>query len=626
MKLIEQLSAYLLSNGLIASSDIDWLRSHGYLPRLEDRDYDEYDSFETTEPNPESNLDIIEEQLIQEALRQKSELPSRASKGAQRKRKRIVDRRKQSAEERDARRKAEAENKVHAAQQLPPATALLVLRDCVLSPEPWHRAAANQVLTNIASSSAAKFLAVLDSLCIENKVPRKIIVEILRPAWDHLQTKPQFSPLELVPLLNQHLSTLNQILVSLYPELLTKNDFEQLLKAFLTSIVPSHPADRKLICTLLSNPHSEVHQETLVVLKRFPTIPRELVSELQIGLRDFDRAVQGKVLGELLQREAISELSLDLVKILTTNGPNYLYLTSVSEISADAMRLLIPSASLLNLSGLKELRLDVAQELKSFKGYLQIDGVKQITPEVASVLAERNGFLSMFGLKSLSTDVAVCLGRHQGELILNGLKRISPAVARELCQHIGNLKLNGLVEISLEIARELRKLKSTLFLNGLETLTEDVAEELCHHAYPIWLCGLKELTLEAAAKLQSFSGELRLNAIGQLSADIAESLSKRIGNLYLESLQADEDVIEKLSHCQGDLWLGRLSTLTDSMAWALSNHVGTLGLQGLKQLTVQQLKILERHNGTIKLGSLQSMPSEVRELIGHNPLFHYFPN
>lgn len=624
MKLIQQLSDYLLLEGLITVSDMDWLKSHGYLPKSEASDYADYDPLDQPEPITESDLDHIEEQLVQEALRQKSELPSRASKGAQRKRKRIVERRKQSEQERDVRRKAEADNQISSAQQLPPASALVALRDCLLSPESWLKSAAKQVLTTIASSSAAKFLAVLECLMVEDKVPHKNLIEVLCPAWAQLLTMPSFSSRELVPLLYYKPSAINKLLLSLHQEILPKEDFTELTKALLTSIVPSHPNDRKLLCTLLTNPTSEVHQEAFVALKRFTAIPHELASDLQQGLLRFDPAVQGKVLGDLLQREVISVLSLDDAKILTTHGPNYLYLTSVSDISADVLRLLIPGAALLNLSGLKELKLDIAQQLKSFKGYLHLDGLEQITPEIASVLAERNGFLSMFGLKSISTDVAACLGRHQSDLMLNGVKCISTDVAKELSQHKGTLKLNGLVDVSLEVAKELRKLRCPLYLNGLEHLTEAVAEVVSHHAHPLWLCGLQELTPEAAQRLQTFSGELRLNGVERLSTGAAEYLGKRVGNLYLDSLQANEEVIERLSHCQGDLWLGRMSTLTDRMARVLSRHSGTLGLQGLKNLTLQQAQMLERHNGTIKFGSIQGMSAEARDLITQNKLFHYF--
>lgn len=624
MKLIQQLSDYLLLEGLITVSDMDWLKFFGYLPKSEESDHSDYEPLAQPEPIPESDLDVIEEQLVQEALRLKSELPSRASKGAQRKRKRIVERRKQSEQERDARRKAEADNQISSAQQLPPASALLALHDCLLSAEPWLKSAARQVLTTIASTSAAKFLAVLESLMVEDKVSRKDLIEVLGPAWAQLRTKPSFSSRELVPLLYSNLSAINRILLSLHQEILPKEDFTELTKALLISIVPSYHNDRSLLCTLLSNPTNEVHQEAFVALKRFTAIPHELASDLQQGLHRFDPAVQGKVLGDLFQREIISVLSLDDARILTTHGPNYLYLTSVSDISADVLRLLIPGAVLLNLSGLKELKLEVAQELKSFKGYLHLDGLEQITPEIASVLAERNGFLSMFGLKSLSTDVAACLGRHQSDLILNGVKRISTDVAKELSQHKGTLKLNGLVDVSLEVAKELTKLRCPLYLNGLEHLTEAVAEVLSHHTHPLWLCGLQELTLEAAQKLQSFSGELRLNGVERLSTGAAESLGKRVGNLYLDSLQADADVIKGLCHCRGDLWLGRMSTLTDRMALVLSWHSGTLGLQGLKNLTLRQARTLARHDGTIKLGSIQGMSSEVRDLIAEDTLFHYF--
>lgn len=113
MKVIEQLVEYLQSQGALDDTQISWLRSKGCIASLEeyceDHYKDPYDQYDELMPG---TLELLEEELLQQADSEKAKLPPRSSKGARRARRKRANLRGAGKQKRDSRRAAALKRKV----------------------------------------------------------------------------------------------------------------------------------------------------------------------------------------------------------------------------------------------------------------------------------------------------------------------------------------------------------------------------------------------------------------------------------------------------------------------------------------------------------------------------------
>jgi hypothetical protein len=80
----------------------------------------------------------------------------------------------------------------------------------------------------------------------------------------------------------------------------------------------------------------------------------------------------------------------------------------------------------------------------------------------------------------------------------------------------------------------------------------------------------------------------------------------------------DGDVAGKFVGLDGDLYLGGLTSLSDSVAEVVARHKGTAWLDGLRSLSAKRAKTLAQHEGTLSLNGLLTLSDEAaNELACH---------
>ena len=159
------------------------------------------------------------------------------------------------------------------------------------------------------------------------------------------------------------------------------------------------------------------------------------------------------------------------------------------------------------------------------------------------------------------------------------------------------------------------------FCSHTKTLTDEAAARLAKFAGDITCEYLEQLDaspghLLLAAKLghQKKPSELYLNRLTSLSDSAAESLSKNKGGLSLNGLPSLSDsAAESLSKNKGGLYLNSLTSLSDAAAEYLSKHEGALELCGLISLSDAAAESLSKSKGGLYINSLTSLSDAAAE-------------
>ena len=127
--------------------------------------------------------------------------------------------------------------------------------------------------------------------------------------------------------------------------------------------------------------------------------------------------------------------------------------------------------------------------------------------------------------------------------------------------------------------------------------------------------------LSFAVSLSKHKGDLYLYRVTELTDAAVESLSKHEGGwLGLGGLtELSDAAIESLSKHQGGIRLGGLTELTDAAAESLSKHKGDLELGGLTELSDAAAESLSRHEGgCLDLPSLTELSDAAAESLSRH--------
>lgn len=263
----------------------------------------------------------------------------------------------------------------------------------------------------------------------------------------------------------------------------------------------------------------------------------------------------------------------------------------------------------------------VRQMVASFEEqseYGRDEEISSLTVEEAEELVERHkgvtrGGISwpidlrLVGLKEISKDVAVVLARHEAGLFLDGLQALTPEVADALGD-----KREGSLRSSFT---------STLSLNGINELDEKCATALSKHKGDLRLNGIQHLSVRAAdalgAKAAGGHSGLEMYSLTSLSGEAAHGLVGRGEyRLVLTGLREPSvDLLKILSTHKGMLALDGMSELPDGGSKALAGHKGSLSLNSLERLSKKQASDLAEHTGDLFLCGLKTIDLSVAQIL-----------
>ena len=173
---------------------------------------------------------------------------------------------------------------------------------------------------------------------------------------------------------------------------------------------------------------------------------------------------------------------------------------------------------IIELNGLKEISLEIAEILAGYNGALSL-GIQKIDPLIANVLATHKAALSLTKLKSIDDISLIYLSKYEGNVLeFNSLETLTVNQAKQIVTYKGEfLSLDGLRIISTTVAKELSLYPGFLFLSGLENMPVDVANELANHTGSLALDGLTTISDEVAIILSAKKGTyLELKGITKL--------------------------------------------------------------------------------------------------------------
>ncbi|MFO0940366.1 MAG: hypothetical protein U0930_06315 [Pirellulales bacterium] len=253
----------------------------------------------------------------------------------------------------------------------------------------------------------------------------------------------------------------------------------------------------------------------------------------------------------------------------------------------------------------------IAANHQSLKSFVVLDNLKVLGVESAAALAQCKGQLSLKGLVEITPEVAEALAAHEGELALDGVTSLTEEAAVKLGANVGVLSLNQL-KPTAKILRALSKQNGLLRLNGIESLSSVETEALSQHHGTLELNGLKSLTSESAGLLVASKSNLSLNGIPELTPEVQHILGRHSKSLSLDRLKVLSEVTlaQKLANQETSIDLGMLDETNLDCLKALVNRRFGLSL-GLKQLSIEQARILSTHNVSLSLPRVRRVSDEV---------------
>ena len=349
---------------------------------------------------------------------------------------------------------------------------------------------------------------------------------------------------------------------------------------------------------------------------------------------------------------------------------NSLYLDGLAALTDAQAEALAKHKGWLSLNGLAALSDSQAEALTKHEGDLWLNGLTSWESRaLAKKLFDENDSNVPDEVVRISATVAAGLAEHDGELQLDGLAVIGLDVAEALSMHKGPLSLNKVSRIGVDVGRALAKHRGTLGLLGLTELPDEVADELCvlpagaviacpevqqrladrRSRWLTWLNELPSLTDVALHQLSRFRGDLPVNGLETLSDREAKLLVNRGDWLSLNGLTSLSDAVALvLAEHSGRLVLDGVTTLSDHAAATLATHVGdlntsrwpksaahvyqstreavsialryaadpaTVDLSQVKDLSVEQSRVLARTGWYLNLSGLTSLDDEAASLL-----------
>jgi hypothetical protein len=279
------------------------------------------------------------------------------------------------------------------------------------------------------------------------------------------------------------------------------------------------------------------------------------------------------ILGSQADRKQVEHYSSILTKVVAERflrrAPQWpfslsftLSLDKYTSIEDDAANVLANyGVGELDLSGLVDLSEAAANSLSQRGSWIKLNGLKEIDVPAAQALARSVGHFSrieLHGLEQISVNVAEALGGHRGTLELNGLRSLSAEEAMALSNHTGLLTLDGLPRLGIDAAEALaHNHKGNLSLQGLTELDDGVAKALAEHIRGI------DMQTSLNAKVKQYKGGLLTKGVAEQFIDGKE--------VILNSFTEIEDAAaEALAKHQGALSLNGLTSLSDKAAEALA--------------------------------------------------------
>jgi hypothetical protein len=239
-------------------------------------------------------------------------------------------------------------------------------------------------------------------------------------------------------------------------------------------------------------------------------------------------------------------LTAETVLALLSRPDGERQLTSYSEITVDAARMLAQHNGIVDLIGLRSLSPAIAKQLSALPemSSLKLEGLETLPTESAKAIVRcRCKSLWLGGLKELTPDLAALLaeyGAHcsQGSYLkLTGVSQMSPDVMKAISRsHALVLNLNGLQQLDLDGATLLAEFQGqVLLLDGLRVVPPDISEALSHfRGRWMSLSHVRELSPAAARSLAKFTGEkLFLDGLQHPSEDVLALLRGFKGELVL---------------------------------------------------------------------------------------------
>lgn len=280
------------------------------------------------------------------------------------------------------------------------------------------------------------------------------------------------------------------------------------------------------------------------------------------------------------------------------------------------------------LNGIAELDIDEAGAIASYPGDLELNGLRNMCHRVAAELASHRGRLSLNGITAIDHEIARWLAKHHGDISLDGIEKLDDDSASALSMHEGKVSLSGLVELTPAAVRVASLRNEMLYFPRVKHLSEEAAVALAAVKHEqrvandltlpvkgyLVLTGLQNLPAEVARPLSQFYGSVCLDGV-KLTPDVASILKRNARGInfgHLRSL-SDEDAAT-LARFDGPLDLTALMCLTQEAAAHLAKHIdGPLYLDGLTELRADVAEALRAHTGPLSLNGLQSLSREAAE-------------
>jgi len=306
-------------------------------------------------------------------------------------------------------------------------------------------------------------------------------------------------------------------------------------------------------------------------------------------------------------------------------------------------------------------------------GGLSLPDVVTLRPAAAKVLSATASQVDLSGLKDLPLDVATALGGGRPDLYLglDGLAELSPEAAAALRrQKQLTLHLRGLERLPAAVARRLVGMPNDMYLCSVESIDVETAAILAKHANGLYLTSLERLDADVLRALAAHRGHLTIAAREPLSAAAAEAVCKRRGQTVLTipgldvaaarilardvkrngivvqctteppaelvdilsanaTIHLDRDCLTTLSvaaakalarHKDLALSFARLADISPEVAAALAtDNTDGLALKGLKTLSPDVARALAKHPGQLELTGLETLDRETATLLAGQP-------
>ncbi len=211
---------------------------------------------------------------------------------------------------------------------------------------------------------------------------------------------------------------------------------------------------------------------------------------------------------------------------------------------------------------------------------------------------------------------------------IHQLKTLIPEAAREMVQLERRMELLslGLIDLTPEVAAELANYQGELLLlNCIKNLTPETAKAIAQFkGYRLGFNGMRRISLETLKELSQFKGALLLDLVEEIEIDKSNRteaviLFKNVksGKLSLNGLKNPSlQLLKVLVHVKGELELNKIAELTSVEATVLAFHQGKgLKLRGLTSLSTPVARSFLKYKGYIDVSKARYVDEGVYKLL-----------